>query len=588
MPIDLPLPRTRTEQIDRDELQAEPVAHAATLSAQRDPGVSLLSPIDWMCMALGLLLSLVISYVFSHKRIFWEDEMLGWMLLRDPSWHHMVAAWKLGADGGGFGYYFTGRLWFHVFGSSEVSLRMYSAACLGLAFVVLWRIARGFYPIWVVFFALFNTWFCSTYLVVHMAEGRYYGLLTLSATLVTWLTMVATRKPRRTAAYLYPLTFLLHAFLTSSHQLGIVYSAFLLGSMVVLDRSEGRTRLGLYACASAAWLLLIPEREAIANSARVGTPHFWTVPPTFMNLVGAYTGFSAEVAIVLLLLAIALVISLRRSPRGWRETLTCAYRARRPVWVVALTFLLIPVAYLVEGIFGTWLFVNRYLLPVTIAQVFLTAEAVCLIDWSIFVPSPLRRRAWTRPIAVVCFSLLLLSWVFGHLRRFVIPPSDNYTDVLTAMLPKGLPVVCEDAWTFAELIGRQHDSGVDYVYLLDWPYAIDPKAPRLEVTQYHLMENWRKAGYFSKSIKYRDPFLSANKEFLVINGAVDPMPTGAPRTGNPLIERFARTPGYEVRRYAVLHRDQYRDTVYLVCRMSCDDRPELADPIERSFPGSAK
>ena len=68
-----------------------------------------------LLLGLGVMLTLVISYTFGHGRIFWEDEMLGWMMLRDPSWHHMLQAWKLGADGGGFAFYLTGRAWFSLF-----------------------------------------------------------------------------------------------------------------------------------------------------------------------------------------------------------------------------------------------------------------------------------------------------------------------------------------------------------------------------------------------------------------------------------------------------------------------------------------
>lgn len=109
------------------------------------------------------------------------------------------------------------------------------------------------------------------------------------------------------------------------------------------------------------------------------------------------------------------------------------------------------------------------------------------------------------------FAAFLLLWVFAHVRMFVIPPK-NYTDELTALLPKGIPVICEDAWTFSELIGRQHGSGVRYTYMLDWPQSVSRKAPLLEVTQYHLMENWRKVGYFGGSIVDRDTFFERKQQ----------------------------------------------------------------------------
>ena len=46
--------------------------------------------IDLLGMVAGFVFCLLVSLALGHKRIFWEDEMLGWMLLRDPSFHHMV------------------------------------------------------------------------------------------------------------------------------------------------------------------------------------------------------------------------------------------------------------------------------------------------------------------------------------------------------------------------------------------------------------------------------------------------------------------------------------------------------------------
>lgn len=85
------------------------------------------------------------------------------------------------------------------------------------------------------------------------------------------------------------------------------------------------------------------------------------------------------------------------------------------------------------------------------------------------------------------------------------------------MLPRGVPVVCEDAFSFTELVGRQHDSGVHYIFLMDWKQSISPAAPRLEITQYHLMEIWNKVGYFAGSIELIDRFSNSNSTFLVVH-----------------------------------------------------------------------
>lgn len=522
---------------------------------------------DAAWMIVGSLLTFLVSYGLGHHRIFWEDEMLGWMLLKDPSWHHMISAWEMGADGGGFAFYLTGRLWFWIFGSSEIAFRFYSATGFGLAFCVLWVTQRRFYSIGTVVFALFNTWFFSSTIVTHMAEGRFYGLLMLSASAATWL-VVKADETGRAPLLLYPAMFVIHALLTTSHLLGVVYSATLVAGLVLLDRLRGRPfRTMLYISAACSWLLLLPERAAIVASAEVGRPHFWTTQPNFSRFVGAYSAYSAEIAAVLLVLGFLAAVELRRSRDGWRSELRRAFVSRTAAYVVTLALLFAPLELLIGGWFGPSLFINRYMMPVAIAQAFVMAEAIRLIDWKRILPEAMKTRAVRWSAAGVLGGAILL-WDFGHLSHATMLHA-NYTDALTARLPKGVPVLCEDAWTFTELMGRQHGSGVRYTYLLDWPQSTSKAAPRLEVTQYHLMENWRKAGYFAGSIQYRDEFLRDNRRFLLLHTSQPVTMKEPPFIGNPLYERFLADPAYQVVPY--IGEDQMRvNDVWLVCERSCD------------------
>ena len=537
---------------------------------------SRISRTDAACMTAGFLFTLLISFVLSRHRIFWEDEMLGWMLLHDPSWRHMIWAWNHGADGGGFTFYLAGRFWFALFGASNVAFRLFSATAFGAAFCLLWALCRRFYTLPVTAFALVNTWFFNPILVSHMAEGRFYGLLVLGAVLAASLLLLADRTTG-SPAWLCLLFFLAHALLTTSHTLGVVYSANLLLALFALDWLSGRTtRIPLHASAALSWLLLLPEHTALAASARVGKPHFWTTPPTLSRFLGAYTSFSVEVSAVLILLALALIASFRQQPAAWRSNLRSAWTARRPAWLLTAAFLAVPLEVALGCLFGPSLFINRYLMPVAVAQVFITAEALTLVRWSTLLPSTLRTRP-ARVLATAAFACLLLCWIFLHVQRSAIPQQSNYTDALTARFPKGIPVVCEDAWAFTEIIGRQHSSGVPYIYLLDWPQSLSPNAPRLEVTEYHLMENWRTVGYFSGSIQPIDDFLRRTPRFFLLH--LDPpvriiRPDGI---GNPLYERFRRDPDYEVQPFGSRNENGYQEA-WIVCRGHCNAPPPPAAP----------
>ena len=505
---------------------------------------------DYFGMALGFLFALAVSYLLAHKRIFWEDEMLGWMLLTDPSWRHMIEAWRAGADGGGLAFYASCRAWFHLFGHSEVSFRLYSATCFGLAFVVNWITLRRYYSCWIVGFALFNTYFCSPPIVLHLIEGRFYGLLMLGASLCLWLAIRQTDSSRLASSGLCLAFFLANALLTTSHLLGIAYSCSILAGLIAVDLTRGRLQPVLYASVAASWLLLIPEREAIHASAQVGKPWFWTVQPSVLRLFAPLTSFSAEESLVVGVLLILSVWSVARRRQGWRRALLPAFDARRGAYLFAASLFLVPVAFLAEGFFGPSLFINRYLMPVSIATALLTAETLTLIDWPRLIPA-----SWSphllRYAAAGALAATILFWIFWHLPGSILSSSD-YTPQLTALLPRGEPVLLEDAFVFAEVIGRQHASGVQYLYPLDWDEAVSGLAPRVEVTQYNILQNWRKVGYFSGSIVDLKPFLQQHQSFIVIDKQFVPPLTVEPPIGNPLVVRFSRTPGYTVSRYAAL------------------------------------
>ena len=542
-----------------------------------------LSAWDYVGMLAGFLLTLAITVVNSRARVFWEDESLGWMLLTDPSWRHMIRAWNLGADGGGFSFYVFGRAWFALFGNSHLAFRLFSSTCFGIAFVALWGALRRNYPTWIVAFAAFNTFFFSPPLTRHFLEGRFYGLLVMATALALWLVLTLDDTPDPTPVRFYLGGFLVHGLLTTSHLLGVVFSAFLLAATVVLDRLRGRRRFRLYLTVAAAWLLLLPEKTSIASAARVGKPHFWTKPPKVADLIGAYSGFSHEILIVLVLLAIATLLVLRRSPGGVRTALRRAYHRRQGVYVATVCLLLVPVSFLIEGLLSTWLFTDRYLQPVTIGIAFVTAELCLLLSHNLNLPLASRMPrlvTFARCAFGLLFAGFTFIWVFHHVAQQTPSPPD-FTPVITERMPKDLPVVIEDAFTFTELMDRQSHSGVQYMFLLDWPWAISPAAPRLEPTQYHLMENWKRAGYFADRIENVDDFLRNHPRFLLVHDAgIHPAKGEEVEIGNPLEERLAGNSQFELHKVFTLDRvyhDGVRDTVWLACQGGCNAQ---SNPIQ--------
>ncbi len=577
--------------------------HAGPEAVESAQGLWRSRAADLACALAGVLFTFAISLRLSAGKLLWEDEVLGWTMLRDPSLRHMLQSWLHGTDGGGALFYLTGRLWFHVFGASNVSFRCYSAAFFSVAFVLVWFLVRRYYARTAAILGVLVGWFLSPTLAPHMAEGRFYGLFVASAAGAAWCVLWPGKgKPgwRRLAV-----TFLVFSSLATSHILGVCYSSCMIAAWMVLDWRERRLRPALYLAAAAAWLWLIPSLPAVRASAAVGRPHFWTTQPTFSYFLLAYGGGSLRAALLagaaVLLLGVACLSPQRRS--AMRQEL----RSRIPILIVMLALATIPLLFYLEGFVGPPLFITRYLQPVALGTVVFFAQLVSLLDAAWLSDehtgdsqsaAAARRVRETAVRATICVAILLmvLQYDLAYMRHYT-DQAPDYAAALTARLPAGVPIVCEDAFTFTELMRDESAGPVHYEYMLDWPNAISAAAPRLEVTQYHLMQNWRNAGYYRDHIAQRDAFLAETPAFLVMRTWVDGEPTllHGPGTssrdtmiGNPLTRRFREDHEYQVLPFTTIRLGRLQEQLSLVCHHNVDCAAQRARILSASEPTVAR
>ena len=119
---------------------------------------------ELLLLCICCLYLLAYAWVTSRKEPFQMDEVLGWMVGSDPSFSHMIYSWDLGADGGGITFYLLERSWFHLFGNSDVSYRLFSASGFAVGFAATWVTARRLYSAGIVALAMCLTWLFSSIL----------------------------------------------------------------------------------------------------------------------------------------------------------------------------------------------------------------------------------------------------------------------------------------------------------------------------------------------------------------------------------------------------------------------------------------
>lgn len=524
--------------------------------------------LEALCLVTGVGLIVAVCIRLSHGRIFWEDEVLGWTVIHDPSWRHMLHAWNVGADSGGVLFYVSARGWFRLFGASATSFRLYSAAGFAAAFVCLWAALGTYYSRPTRLVSIAGVWFIGASVVPHICEGRFYGLFLFGAMLTFWSTLQGAAKQGIPSVWWFLFSFAANAVLITGHFLGIVYSLAVLSGLIVVDRLRKRPRPLLYLPSLLACCLIVPERTAIRSAMNVASPHSWITPPSVHNLLGAYHAFDARTDQLLFLLFIALVVVGSPHWRTLKRHMQARFLQNSELYLISSAVALIPIAFFIESRLAVPVFLDRYLLPVIIVPIILAAEGLRLLGVALSLYAFHRLRvpalqAWA--CAVFMVGLALWSFKNGPLH---LAQRTDYTQTLVDNLPRDSTVVLPSSLAYAEVIARQYNSPVHFVYLLDWQRSISPIAPRPDVSSFHLISSWRRVGYYAQSIQDSAAFLQTHARFFVVETRM-PYEDPDPNATGTVLASIARQPDVIIRPYPSIALEGVEDKVWLVCKASC-------------------
>jgi len=460
----------------------------------------------WLFPALGVVSLLASCILWSLRKQMWGDEVFTHVELSDPSLTHLLsAATRLGGAGMPL-FYLTAWPWAHVFGFSDLSLRLYSSVGVCGAFLILVLTLRRFVSPSSAFLGAAFGLFASLIVLDQNSEARGYGLwLLLCAAAIAQLVKVAqSAQPRRRDLLLLALT---QAGLVLGHVLGLAYAGLLLIALIAADALQRHFRLRVYAWAIAGWLALIPWIPAIRASAAIGHPHGWIAVPTLADLgtslsfwlfTGLYWQITPHPPVALLLagwfFAIVVVIILAIST-VWN--LATATPQQKLLPLVGFSLVASPVAMYLVSITITPVFLPRYLLPAAIGIAILAAI------WA-------ERTGAGKGIRGLVLSGLVLLLPIGA-ALLAHPEGLNVNRVDS--LAEGRPIVCDSLKDFLVMTRYSaYPSAPEFA--LDWPAALaSPPGTTADVL---LMRNYRREGYLSAQLL--DPSAIFDQpSFLVLN-----------------------------------------------------------------------
>lgn len=131
---------------------------------------------EYVVPALAIVSLLISCVIVSSKKFFWNDELYSYYLLADPSFTHMLGAFHDKINNTPPLYFLLGWLWARVFGSTELSLRLFSSLGMCLACGIVWITLRRTYNFWSASIGTLGVFCVSDIILSQNAEARMYGL----------------------------------------------------------------------------------------------------------------------------------------------------------------------------------------------------------------------------------------------------------------------------------------------------------------------------------------------------------------------------------------------------------------------------
>ncbi|MBW4037939.1 MAG: hypothetical protein HIU91_03520 [Acidobacteria bacterium] len=479
------------------------MTRSPTLQSKHPASSSRLTRTDYIGIAFLTAFFLIFSYLRSRDRMFWGDEIMGWLVLKQPTLHSQLRLWQTGFDSSGIWFHVLGRPWIAIFGASEVSLREFSALAVAASAAVLWIAARRFYATFVVASSILFVYIAMPQLLWQLSNGRAYGIFILGAACVVYMLLRGEDPTTSKPSPLFLLaTFAAYSLLTGSHTLGILYAGVFIAVQLLLDLRSHRLRIALYLSAAASFAVTYLSLSNIRGTIATGQPSYWTVPPAFRDLISLKTVFGGRHigVVIFVLFAVALLLRIRPIAQ------------RLPIYAILLGFAVLNVIFFICSRLTTSIYVDRYLLPFGIAAILILCELLTQIH-DAKAPLPLLRT--TLPAALVALALFFLL-----APRYRVPfyPFPNYTPWLLAKLPPGLPIVDSDVASYREVLFYQHNNlHRPFLFPVDWQVALDA-ANVGGVSGFHEMDRFKAEGFYPDGIEPTAAILKQYTNFILITG----------------------------------------------------------------------
>jgi hypothetical protein len=496
---------------------ADQTLQSAEISSEHKP--LRLTKWEYAVPALAVGSLIVSCIIVSSKRYFWMDEFETYLLVGDQSFRHMMIAFGDKFTNVPPLYFVLGWLWARTFGATELSLRLFTALGISVACVVTWITLRRNYRFWPTVIGVLTAFCLGNLVLMQNAEARMYGLL-LAVCSLGVLEFDTINRRRHCSSGTLLVNALIHAAIVQTHLFGIIYSGAILCAFIIRDRFFNVFRPRVYLSVVLGWLSLIPYVPTFLNQADGGKPRTWIPAPDLDKLVLVLVPSASRFLslIIILVLVIAATQFVLRAIRSRNEQLAqeqTTLGTEVSLRILAFLFLAVPVFVWIVSRTLKPLFVERYMIPVTLAWAILLAYlASNFIERGRSQLSDALGRKLV-PVMLSVVALALLVYPVTYARSLFEETFPGVNDAKYGY--RDLPIVTANSHDF---IKRFHYSPewTRYYFLLDWEAALDLRSGLFGPQEYKTMDALKRdyPEVFGDHIVQLSNFFSQHDRFLVL------------------------------------------------------------------------
>jgi hypothetical protein len=487
-----------------------------------------------LLISVALILSCII---ISSKKYYWNDELYSYYFLSDQSFSHMLAAFNDKINNTPILYFLVGWVWARVFGSTELSLRLFS--CLGfcIAAIVLWVTLRRTYPPLSSALGLLTVFCTSDIILEQNAEARMYGLFLAVCSLGILQFDTLNRSEQESRSNLMCNVFI-HAAIVNTHLFGIFYSGAIFLTQLIWDTYRKIFRTRIYLSIILGCLSLVFYIPTFLKQADAGKPRSWIPSPTLNDLtqllnLSSPSFFQARVlswiilaSCILLLLNSFRLNNTQPKYQSLQNQQAVHKELEPPLLLLALSFLLVPIFVWLLSKTIKPIFVERYLIPSCLSWIILITSASSRLILEPQLRSILKnlKKSSLSEILANLGNLTLCTILIAYLLLQPIQASKRYS---TQELPgsyldeygyEDLPIAVQSSHNFLQIFHYVSEKS-RYFFILDWEAAVDENSGLFPPQEYKHLDALKRVypEKFNNNIIQSDNFLQKYNRFLVLD-----------------------------------------------------------------------